>query len=201
MVGHKPTFGLVSHFGVGFGSEPSIDYAGPMARTVEDTAAALQAVAGVDGLDFRQDRAVPETMDVLSTLRDGVEGLRIGVLEEGFDDLTEPDVEQAVLAAVDVLARLGADVSKVSVPEHLVARRVGGMIGPEGSRSIFDGGFMGAFARTYYPTKLVAAIGKMNRNGTGALPPRTKFGLLTAEYSRRNFYGAVYAKAHNVRRS
>ena len=199
VVGHKPTFGLVSHFGVGFGSEPSIDYTGPMARTVEDTAAALQAVAGYDGLDPRQDRTVPETMDVLSTLHDGVEGLRIGVLQEGFDDLTEPDVEQAVLEAVDVLARLGADVSKVSVPEHLTARKVGGMLGPEGSRSIFDGGFMGAFARTYYPTKLVAAIGRMNRTGTGALPPRTKFSLLTAEYSRRNFYGAVYAKAHNVR--
>src|SRR3989454_6697698 len=41
IIGHKPTFGLVSHFGIGFGSDQSIDYTGPMARTVEDAAAAL----------------------------------------------------------------------------------------------------------------------------------------------------------------
>lgn len=43
VVGLKPTFGLVSHFGVGYGFEPSLDHTGPMARTVEDAAAALQA--------------------------------------------------------------------------------------------------------------------------------------------------------------
>src|SRR5262245_27696212 len=48
IVGHKPTFGLVSHFGIGFGSDQSIDYTGPMTRTVENAAAALQATAGHD---------------------------------------------------------------------------------------------------------------------------------------------------------
>jgi len=200
VVGLKPTFGLVSHFGVGFGSEPSIDYTGPMARTVEDTAAALQAVAGYDGLDFRQDRTVPEQIDALSGLADGITGLRVGVVEEAFDHLTEPDVAAAVLEAVEVLAKLGAEVSKISVPAHLEARRLGTMLGAEGSRSIFDSGFFGAFARTYYPTNLTAAIGKINRHGIGALPPSKKLSLLAAEYSRRNYFGAVYAKAHNVRR-
>ena len=55
-VGLKPTFGLVSHFGIGFGSDQSIDYTGPMARTVEDAAAALQATADYDGYDPRQGR-------------------------------------------------------------------------------------------------------------------------------------------------
>jgi amidase len=108
-------------------------------------------------------------------------------------------VTEAVMAAVDELAKAGAEVGKVSVPAHLAARSVGTMLGAEGSRSVFDGGFMGAFARTYYPTKLVAAIAKMNRHGTGALPPSKKLSLLTSEYSRRSFNGAVYAKAHNVR--
>jgi amidase len=199
VVGLKPTFGLVSHFGVGFGSEPSIDYTGPMARTVRDTAAALQAVTGPDGLDPRQSRDVPETLDVLSALDDGVAGLRIAVVDEGFDDGTEPDVRDAVLEAVDVLARAGAVVSKVSLPEHRTVRRAAAALGPEGARSIFDGGFTGGYARTYYPTKLVASVMKMNRHGAGALPARTKMSLLTSEYSRRNFHGAVYAKAHNVR--
>ena len=59
IVGHKPTFGLVSHFGIGFGSDQSIDYTGPMARTVEDAAAALQATAGYDPYDPRSDARCP----------------------------------------------------------------------------------------------------------------------------------------------
>src|SRR6185437_8880884 len=58
IVGHKPTFGLVSHFGIGFGSDQSIDYTGPMTRTVEDAAAALQATAGHDPYDPRSTRDV-----------------------------------------------------------------------------------------------------------------------------------------------
>src|SRR5882724_2338565 len=65
-VGLKPTFGLISHFGIGFGSDQSVDYTGPMTRTVRDAAAALQAVVGYDGMDPRQGRDVPEHLDVLS---------------------------------------------------------------------------------------------------------------------------------------
>ncbi|OLT15515.1 hypothetical protein BJF78_01970 [Pseudonocardia sp. CNS-139] len=201
VVGLKPTFGLVSHFGVGFGSEPSIDYTGPMARTVRDTAAALQAVAGPDGLDPRQGRDVPETLDVLTGLDGGVAGLRVAVVDEGFDDGTEPDVRDAVLEAADVLARAGAVVTKISLPEHRTVRRAAAALTAEGARAVFDAGFMGAYARTYYPTSLVAAVMKMNRHGAGALPARTKMTLLTSEYSRSNFHGAVYAKAHNVRKA
>src|ERR1700716_3847231 len=114
-VGLKPTFGLISHFGIGFGSDQSVDYTGPMTRTVQDAAVALQAVAGYDGMDPRQGRDVPEQMDVPSTLTDGVEGVRVGVLSEGFED-AEPDVRDLVMAAVDVLAKAGAQISKVSVP-------------------------------------------------------------------------------------
>jgi amidase len=78
-----------------------------MARTVEDTAAALQATAGYDPYDPRQTRFVPERLDVLSGLDDGIAGLRIGILEEGFDD-ADQDVSDLVLAAVDVLAQAGS---------------------------------------------------------------------------------------------
>ena len=99
-VGLKPTFGLISHFGMGFGSDQSIDYTGPLTLTVEDTARALQATAGPDGYDPRQSRDVPESMDVLSGLKEGVAGLRIGVLDQGFED-ADPEVKDLVLAAVD----------------------------------------------------------------------------------------------------
>src|SRR5262249_2039742 len=154
IVGHKPTFGLVSHFGIGFGSDQSIDYTGPMTRTVEDAAAALQATAGADAYDPRQTRDVPIRLDVLGRLADGVTGLPIGVLQEGFDD-AQDEVRDLVLAAVDVLARAGADVAKVSVPAHHAVRTAQAALSAEGALAVFRTGFFGAFARTYYPAPLI----------------------------------------------
>jgi len=198
IVGHKPTFGLVSHFGIGFGSDQSIDYTGPMARTVEDAAAALQVTAGPDGLDPRQTRDVPASMDVLGRLGDGVTGLRIGVLQEGFDDAQE-DVRDLVLAAVDVLARKGVEVSKVSIPAHHAVRAAQAALSAEGALAVFKTGFFGAFTRTHYPAPVIAAINKLWAVQADVLAPRTKLSLIAAELSRRNFHGRVYAKAQNVR--
>jgi amidase len=198
IVGHKPTFGLVSHFGIGFGSDQSIDYTGPMARTVADAAAALQATAGYDPYDPRQTRDVPTRIDVLGRLADGVAGLRIGVLQEGFDE-AEGDVRDLVLAAVDVLARAGADVSKVSIPAHHAIRTAQAALTGEGALALFRTGFFGAFTRTYYPAPLIAAINKLWASQADVLAPRTKLSLIAAELSRRAYHGRVYAKAQNVR--
>jgi amidase len=198
IVGHKPTFGLVSHFGIGFGSDQSIDYTGPMTRTVEDAAAALQATAGYDPYDPRQTRAVPTSLDVLGQLADGISGLRIGVLEEGFED-AEVDVHDRVMAAVDTLARAGATVSKVSIPEHHTIRAAHAAINGEGALALFKTGFFGAFTKTYYPASLIAAINKMWASQADVLAPRSKLSLIAAELSRRTYHGRVYAKAQNVR--
>jgi amidase len=198
IVGHKPTFGLVSHFGIGFGSDQSIDYTGPMTRTVEDAAAALQATAGCDPYDPRQTRDVPSSIDVLGRLADGVSGLRLGVLEEGFDE-AEVEVRELVLAAVDVLAKAGAEVSKVSIPAHHVIRTVQAALTAEGALALFKTGFFGAFTRTHYPASLIAAVNKLWASQADVLTPRTKLSLIAAELSRRNYHGRVYAKAQNVR--
>jgi amidase len=198
IVGHKPTFGLVSHFGIGFGSDQSIDYTGPMSRTVEDAAAALQATAGYDPYDPRQTRDVPINIDVLGRLADGVSGLRIGVLEEGFDE-AEVDVRDLVLAAVDVLARTGADVSKVSIPAHHAIRTAQAALTGEGALALFKTGYFGAFTRTYYPASLIAAVNQLWASQADVLAPRTKLSLIAAEVSRRHYHGRVYAKAQNVR--
>ena len=198
IIGHKPTFGLVSHFGIGFGSDQSIDYTGPMTRTVEDAAAALQATAGHDAYDPRQTRDVPARMDVLGRLEEGISGLRIGVLQEGFDD-AETDVRERVLAAVDLLAKTGASVSKVSVPAHHAVRTAQAALSNEGALAIFQTGFFGAFTRTYYPASLIAAINTLWATQADMLAPRTKASLIAAELSRRNYRGRVYAKAQNVR--
>src|SRR5258708_21705375 len=122
--------------GVAFGSEQSIDHTGPMARTVEDAAAALQAVAGYDGYVPRQGRDVPDRIDALGRLGDGVRGLRIGILEEGFEEPIDSDVRDGVLAAIEVLAEAGAEITKISVPAHQSINHVAGALGAEGGRAV-----------------------------------------------------------------
>src|SRR4030095_323913 len=202
IIGHKPTFGLVSHFGIGFGSDQSIDYTRPMitplAARRDDAAAALQSTAGYDAYDPRSTRDVPARMDVLGRLTEGVAGLRIGVLQEGFDD-AQDDVRDTVLAAVDVLAKAGAGVAKVSIPAHHAIKTAQGALSNEGALALFKSGFFGAFTRTYYPAPVIAAINKLWASQADVLAPRTKLPLIAGELSRRNYHGGVYAKAQNVR--
>jgi amidase len=195
--GLKPTFGLVSHFGIGFGSDQSIDYTGPMTRTVEDCAAALQATAGYDPYDPRQTRDVPVTMDVLGGLAEGVSGLRIALVKEGFAN-AEAEVHDLVMAAVDVLVKAGATVTEVSIPEHATARAAQNALG-EGPLSLFKTGFFGAFSRTYYPASVIATINQMWADHADVLAPRTKMSLIAAEMARKQYHGRVYAKGQNVR--
>ncbi|HTI84316.1 MAG TPA: amidase family protein [Acetobacteraceae bacterium] len=201
VVGLKPTFGLVSHFGCGFAAEQSVDHVGPMARTVPEVAAALQAVAGYDDNDPRQRRAIPESIDALSDLDAGVKGLRIGILEEGFAEPIEQGVADGVLAAVATLEKLGAEVTRISVPQHAQMDRVYAALVFEGARAVYDVGFFGMGAKGYYPASIITAMDRMWRYHGDLMQPRTKLNHLIAELSRRNFHGGAYAKAHNVRPS
>jgi amidase len=169
-----------------------------MTRTVEDAAAALQAAAGYDPYDPRQRRDVPTSMDVLGRLADGVSGLRIGVLEEGFDE-AEVAVRDLVMVAVEVLTKAGAKVSRVSIPAHHAIRTAQAALSGEGALALFKTGFFGAFTRTYYPASLIAAVNKLWASQADMLAPRSKLSLIAAELSRRNYHGRVYAKAQNVR--
>ena len=196
-IGLKPTFGLVSHFGVGFGSDQSIDYTGPMTMTVQDAALALEATAGYDGRDPRQTKAVPDVYDATSTLDAGIAGLRIGIVEEGFHQAS-PDVVDSVNAAIEVLEGLGAVVSKVSIPEHLTVGQAQ-MAMVEGSLSLRESGFFGLFAKTYYPSDTIAAIMKLNQHHPDQLDPRAFLNHLAGTFARKNYSGRLYAKAQNVR--
>ena len=94
IVGLTATHSLIPHTGV-FGLDPSVDFVGPMARTVEDVATLLQCVAGPDGYDPRQVNLPPQLPNYTEALNKGVDGLKIGILSEGFGrESSEPDVEQ-----------------------------------------------------------------------------------------------------------
>lgn len=113
IVGLKPTFGRVSRRGV-FPLSWSLDHVGPMARTVEDVALTLQAIAGHDPDDASSiAEAVP---DYTRDLRNGIAGLRIGVPDSFFFDGLDPEVETGMKQAFGVLESLGTKTRPVSLP-------------------------------------------------------------------------------------
>jgi len=114
VVGFKPTFGLVGRTGV-IPFSASCDHVGPLARTVEDAALVLQAIAGPDpGDPGSASRPVP---DFNRTLRDGIGGMRIGVLRHHWEEDIRANAElrAAVDGAIGVLRDLGATVEDVRV--------------------------------------------------------------------------------------
>jgi aspartyl-tRNA(Asn)/glutamyl-tRNA(Gln) amidotransferase subunit A len=115
IVGLKPTFGRVSRYGI-VPLSPSLDHAGPLARTVEDCALLLQAIAGYDPLDSGSiDHPIA---DYRAELEAGTEGRVIGV-ERGyaFYEGVSDDVRAAVDAVISDLQRQGAKIVAVKMPE------------------------------------------------------------------------------------
>src|SRR5215212_4156149 len=102
------------------------------------------------------------------------------------------------MAAFDVLAKAGATVSEVSIPEHCQVRTAQNALA-EGPLSLFKTGFFGAFTRTYYPPALIAGVNEMWASHADTLAPRTKLSFIAAEIARRNYNGRVYAKGQNAR--
>ena len=112
-VGLKPTYGRVSRFGIlPFAS--SLDQVGPFARTVEDAAMMLQAIAGQDRRDSTSSpEDVPGFAD---SLREDLRGVKIGVAKEYMIEGLEAGVESTVQKAVKQLEALGAELVEISLP-------------------------------------------------------------------------------------
>ena len=113
ITGLKPTYGRVSRYGmIAFAS--SMDQAGPMARTAEDCALVLNAMAGHDLLDSTcGDLPVP---DYAATLERGIEGLRVGIPKEFFSSHLNAAVAKTVTTAIKELEAAGATIVDVSLP-------------------------------------------------------------------------------------
>jgi len=123
LVGHKPTYGLVSRSGV-LALSWSLDHVGPMTRGVWDSAVMLQAISGADP-DDTSTRGAP-TQDYVQHLEDGARGLRLGLLKRYYVDgpgLNE-EVRGAALTAFDVLCREGATIEDVDAPSLDLAMAV-----------------------------------------------------------------------------
>ncbi|MPZ42846.1 MAG: amidase [Betaproteobacteria bacterium] len=119
IVGVKPTYGLVSRRGV-LPNTFTFDTCGPMARTVEDAAIVLNAIAGYDDEDVSSVERAPA--DFTRDLSLGVKGLRIGWVRHWYDggERCHPDIAPAVAVALDVLAQAGAIVEEIRLSDLLV---------------------------------------------------------------------------------
>ncbi|WP_077624280.1 Asp-tRNA(Asn)/Glu-tRNA(Gln) amidotransferase subunit GatA [Sediminibacillus massiliensis] len=118
VVGSKPTYGLVSRFGlVAFAS--SLDQIGPITRTVEDNAHLLQAIVGHDPMDTTS--ANVDIPDYSEALKQDVKGLRIAVPSEYLQEGVAPEVKEAVMNALKVYEDLGATWEEVSLPHSRYA--------------------------------------------------------------------------------
>jgi aspartyl-tRNA(Asn)/glutamyl-tRNA(Gln) amidotransferase subunit A len=113
ITGLKPTYGRVSRYGmIAFAS--SMDQAGPMARTAEDCALVLEAMAGADPLDSTcSDQVVPAYS---AHLGDCVQGMRVGVPKEFFANDLNSAVAETIEASLKELEKLGAKLVDVSLP-------------------------------------------------------------------------------------
>ncbi|QSE92220.1 amidase [Rhodococcus pseudokoreensis] len=198
IVGHKPTHGLVPYTGA-FPIERTIDHLGPMARTVADAATMLSVLAGTDGADPRQSRQV-EPVDYLAALTEPASGLRVGVVTEGFGTaVSDPEVDAAVHAAVDVLRSAGLTAEQVSIPWHLDAMHVWNVIATEGTAyQMLDGNAYGMNTDGFYDPELIAHFAAQRLERGHELSKTVKLVGLSGRYTFEVGGGKYYAMARQL---
>ncbi|GAA3746884.1 amidase [Streptomyces tremellae] len=201
IVGHKPTFGLVPYTGA-FPIERTIDHLGPMARTVAGAARLLTVLAGSDGLDPRQ-TGQERAADYLAGLEDGVSGLRIGVLDEGFGlpGVSDPQVDELVADTAFDLGQAGAAVRRVSIPWYAHARALWSVIATDGGTyQMLEGNGYGLNAEGYYDPGLMLHYGTERLHHADDLAPTVKVTALTGAWTLETRKGSSYGKARALAR-
>ncbi len=195
VVGMKPTYGLVSRYGlIAFAS--SLDQIGPFANDVRDAALLLEVIAGHDPCDSTSIRG--DAPSVLASLDGGVEGLRVGIIEEMTNgEGIEPAVKASVDAAAAALGDAGAKVDTVSLPSTQYGISAYYLIAPaEASSNLarYDG--------VRYGLRVDAEdIAEMNaRTRDAGFGPEVKRRIMLGTYAlSAGYYDAYYGQAQRVR--
>ncbi len=195
VVGLKPTYGLVSRYGlVAYAS--SLDQVGPLAPTVTDAAILLGAIAGHDPRDATSLKVpIP---DYTQALKPDVKGLRIGVIQQTMGEGLQPEVKTALEAALQTLQDLGATVKEVSCPRFAYGLPTYYIIAPsEASANLarYDGVNFGF--RVENATDLLEMYTQTRAQGFGA---EVKRRIMIGTYAlSAGYYDAYYLRAQKVR--
>ncbi len=194
VVGMKPTYGLVSRYGlVAFAS--SLDQIGPFGRTVEDVALVLQGIAGHDPLDSTSLNV--EIPDYTQALQPDLKGFRVGVIKDLLGEGCSPEVAESVHAAVEVMKSLGAEIVEVSCPSFRYGLATYYIIAPsEASANLarYDGVKYGLREDA---DSLVPMYARTRDHGFG---PEVKRRIMIGTYALSSgYYDAYYLKAQKVR--
>lgn len=195
LTGLKPTYGRVSRYGM-IAYASSLDQGGPMAKTVEDTAILLNAMAGFDEHDSTSvNEAVP---DYTATLNDSIKGIRIGLPKEYFAAGLNADVANAIAAAVKEYEKLGAIVEEISLPNTGLSVPAYYVIAPaECSSNLarYDGVRYGY--RCQDPQDLQDLYKRSRSEGFGS---EVKRRIMIGTYAlSTGYYDAYYLKAQKIR--
>ena len=196
VVGLKPTYGRVSRFGlVAFAS--SLDQIGPITKDVADAAFLLNVIAGHDPLDSTSaDLPVPDYTKALK--KKDVKKLTLGVPREYFSEGLDPEVEAAVLEAVEEFKRLGGAVKEVALPTTDAAVATYYLIATaEASSNLarYDGVRYGL--RSKQTRSLLELYMKTRQEGFG---PEVKRRIMLGTYAlSAGYYDAYYGKAQAAR--
>ncbi|SHN27312.1 Asp-tRNA(Asn)/Glu-tRNA(Gln) amidotransferase subunit GatA [Gracilibacillus kekensis] len=195
VVGMKPTYGLVSRFGlVAFAS--SLDQIGPITRTVEDNAHLLQAIVGHDEMDSTS--ANVEVPNYSDAFKEDVKGLRIAVPKEYLTEGVDPEIKEAVLAALKQYEELGATWEEVSLPHSKYAVAAYYLLASsEASANLarFDGVRYGK--RTEKNVDMIDMFKESRAEGFG---DEVKRRIMLGTFALSSgYYDAYYKKAQKVR--
>jgi aspartyl-tRNA(Asn)/glutamyl-tRNA(Gln) amidotransferase subunit A len=194
-VGMKPTYGRVSRYGlVAFAS--SLDQVGPLTKDVRDCALMMNVISGYDPRDSTSIKLpVP---DFTGALREGLQGVRIGIPREYFGEGLDPEVDQVVRRGIAMLKEAGATIVEVTLPHTEYCVAVYYLIAPaEASSNLarFDGvryGFRDRSADTL--------VDMYNRSRSRGFGDEVKRRILIGTYAlSAGYYDAYYKKASQVR--
>ncbi|WP_394357001.1 Asp-tRNA(Asn)/Glu-tRNA(Gln) amidotransferase subunit GatA [Candidatus Methanocrinis natronophilus] len=198
IVGIKPTYGLVSRYGL-VSYANSLEQIGPLAMDVEDAALVMEAISGHDP---RDSTSVKSEGGYLSGLNGGVEGLTFGVPKEyfgeGVGEGVDPEVERSVWDAISKLEELGASWKMVSLPHTkyaLAAYYIIAMSEASSNLARFDGLRYGL--RLGADQDWHSTFSEIRAAGFG---PEVKRRILLGTYAlSAGYYGRYYLKALKVR--
>lgn len=195
VVGLKPTYGLVSRFGlVAFAS--SLDQIGPITKDVRDSAKLLNIIAGKDIKDSTSEES--GNIDYTKALKNDVKGLKIGVPKEFFGEGINEEVKEKLNEAINTYKELGAEIEEFSLDiaqNALAAYYIIACAEASSNLGRFDGIRYGYRTKEYQTVKDI--FKKSRSEGFGAEVKRRI--ILGTYVLSSGYYDAYYKKAQKVR--